>query len=106
MAVRPVRRASKGHSNTNERGSSAQRRIRKQWLLDKFGDGTVAPCWEDGCDTEVDFETIYVDRITPAHEGGTYRRDNIRVHCQYHSCRQGALMRADLRLRDAERIMA
>jgi hypothetical protein len=83
----------RGHRNSNERGGSAQRRIRKQWLLDTFGDGTTAPCSEADCDTLVDLWTIHVDRIVPAYLGGTYRRENIRPHCPYHSRLQGQQMR-------------
>lgn len=87
----------RGHRNTNERGSSHTRRIRRQWLLDVFGDGATAACSEGDCPTLVDIDTVYVDRIIPAHQGGTYRRGNIRPHCQYHSCRQGAYMRLALK---------
>ncbi|ATN94049.1 HNH endonuclease [Mycobacterium phage Kumao] len=85
----------RGHRNTNERGGSKQRRARKQWLLDTFGDGTQAPCSD--CGELVDFHTIFVDRIIPAHLGGTYRRDNIRPHCRTCSCRQGQRMRLELK---------
>jgi hypothetical protein len=101
----------RGHSNSNERGGSDARRRRKQWLLDTFGDGVEAPCSEPDCDTMVTFDTIYVDRITPAHQGGTYRRDNIQPHCRYHSCLQGQRMRLELKkaaagLPGAERLVA
>lgn len=78
----------RGHRNTNERGNAKQRRARKQWLLNTFGDGESAPCFE--CGTAVTFDTIFVDRIIPHEEGGTYRRDNIRPHCASCSCKQGA----------------
>lgn len=81
----------RGHRNSNERGSAANRRSRKQFLLNKFGDGIWAKCWE--CGTLLTIHTIFVDRIKPAHQGGTYRRDNIRPHCRKCSCRQGALMK-------------
>lgn len=87
----------RGHRNTNERGGSADRRRRRQFLLNKFGDGTEAQCSEHGCTTMLTIDTIFCDRIVPAHQGGTYKRDNIRPHCKYHSCRQGALIRAELR---------
>lgn len=66
-------------TNRNDRGSSYDRRARKRWLLTNFGDGTVCPCAFCGCD--LTFNSITVDRITPACEGGTYRRDNIRPAC-------------------------
>jgi hypothetical protein len=87
----------RGHRNSNERGSSENRRKRKQWLLDTFGDGITAPCSEPDCDTMVTFLTIFVDRIIPAHLGGTYRRGNIQPHCQYHSCLQGYQIRLELK---------
>lgn len=66
-------------TNRNARGSSYDRRARKRWLLAKHGDGTTCPCAFCGC--ELAFETVTVDRIIPAYEGGTYRRDNIRPAC-------------------------
>lgn len=67
-------------TNRNARGGSHDRRVRKQWLLDTFGDGIVAPC--HFCRRMQTFETISPDRIIPGCEGGTYRRDNIRPACQ------------------------
>lgn len=73
--------------NSNQRGNTRQRKARKLWLLTTFGDGTKAPCWE--CGFLVTTDTIVVDRIIPYIEGGTYRRNNIRVHCETCSHRQG-----------------
>lgn len=57
------------------------RKIRKQWLLSEFGDGTVVLC-AFGCGTHLTYETITVDRYPiPGAEGGTYKRDNIRPAC-------------------------
>lgn len=72
----PCRR---GTTNRNQRGGSAERRRRKQWLLDEFGDGLIAKCYR--CGWIVTFETLTVDRIVPGAHGGTYRRDNIRPAC-------------------------
>ena len=69
----------RGTSNTNDRGSAANRRARKQWLLDTFGDGTNVPCYD--CHTPLTFETLTVDRILPGCLGGTYVRGNIRPAC-------------------------
>ncbi|AYD82067.1 HNH endonuclease [Mycobacterium phage Saguaro] len=81
-----------GRSNSNERGSSYDRRARKDWLLAPAsghgGDGEKAPCWE--CATMVSFDTMVVDRIVAGEHGGRYTRDNIRIHCMVCSCRQGA----------------
>lgn len=72
----------RGTTNRNARGSSYSRRIRKQWLLDTFGDGNTAICSFDGCDTVLDFDTITADRYPiPGAEGGTYKRNNIRPAC-------------------------
>lgn len=80
-------RANRGRCNTNERGNSRERRARKMFLLDRHGDGKQAPCWE--CGTAVTFDTMRVDRIIPGEDGGTYRRNNIRIHCGSCSGRQG-----------------
>ena len=71
----------RGTSNGNDRGSSAQRRTRKLWLLATFGDGEKALC-AFGCGTLVTFETITVDRFpVPGCQGGRYVRGNIRPAC-------------------------
>ena len=70
-------------SNSNSRGSAKQRRVRKQWLLDKYGDGHRAPCCMErhkpGCPGWVDYDSLTVDRWPIAGvDGGRYVRDNIR----------------------------
>lgn len=77
-------RAKRGCSNTNERGNAKARRVRKQWLLDTYGNGKAARCWlavQDVCVKWVTFETLTVERVTPGHKGGTYRRENIKPAC-------------------------
>ena len=69
----------RGTSNTNDRGSAADRRARKVWLLETFGDGETAPCCF--CQTELTFETITVERIVPGCQGGRYVRGNIKPAC-------------------------
>lgn len=69
----------RGTSNSNSRGGASDRRSRKQWLLDTFGDGTTAPCFN--CNDPVTFTTITVDRIVPGVLGGKYVRGNIRPCC-------------------------
>lgn len=88
----PVRR---GTSNCNTRGSAADRRARRQWLLDEFGDGTTTAC-AYGCGTRVDIKTMSVDRYpVPGCQGGTYRRGNIRPACgPCNSVHGGTLRRA------------
>lgn len=61
------------------RGSSRDRRRRKQWMLDHFGDGVVAPC--TFCGKPLDFDSITTDRIIPGSQGGRYTRDNIQPAC-------------------------
>ncbi|ADX31989.1 HNH endonuclease [Tsukamurella phage TPA2] len=78
----------RGRRNSNERGSAAQRRARKHWLLAKHGDGVTCPCHE--CGQPVTFETMCVDRHpVPGEQGGRYTRDNIAPHCARCSGRQG-----------------
>lgn len=74
-----------GHGN--QRGNSADRRRRREWMLNHFGNGRTANCWE--CGRKVNFHTMVVDRIKPGKHGGTYRRNNIRPQCSPCSNRQG-----------------
>src|SRR5213595_2589086 len=72
----------RGTSNSNERGNAAARRVRKQWLLDSFGNGEIAYCCFHGCKEALTFDTITVDRYPIAGcDGGTYKRGNIRPAC-------------------------
>lgn len=75
----------RGTTNRNARGSAADRAVRKQWLLDTFGDGKRTQCLlrsSPECARWVTLATISVDRFPLAGcEGGTYRRDNIRPAC-------------------------
>ncbi|MCU1418525.1 MAG: hypothetical protein JWP32_2699 [Schumannella sp.] len=81
-----------GRCNTNERGSSYERRRRKLWLVSPEagwgGDGETVPCWE--CDVLVELADLVADRIFPGEDGGRYTRDNIAPHCPLCSGRQGA----------------
>lgn len=71
----------RGTTNRNDRGSAAARRVRKQWLLDEFGDGVTVECAFD-CGTLLTFETITVDRFPLAGcNGGRYVKGNIRPAC-------------------------
>lgn len=80
----------RGTSNTNARGSAADRRRRKAWLLAEFGDGISAVCSFDGCDVMLTFTTITVDRYpVPGIEGGGYSRGNIRPACAAHNSEHG-----------------
>lgn len=75
----------RGTTNRNARGGAEDRRRRKQWLLDTFGNGTEAKCAlasSPECLVVVTFDTITVDRYPLSGvDGGTYRRGNIRPAC-------------------------
>lgn len=69
----------RGSSNSNQRGNSSDRRARKKWVLETFGDGKTAPCFL--CKWPMHPEQMEIDRIIPDFLGGTYKRDNIRPAC-------------------------
>lgn len=69
-----------GRKGGDDRGSAEDRRRRKLYLLNTWGDGFTAPC--AFCKTELTFSTMTVDRFPiPGHKGGRYTRDNIRPAC-------------------------
>lgn len=72
-------------TNRNDRGNYRDRAVRRQWLLDTFGDGTTAPCslrMSRNCHVTVTCQTITVDRYpVPGCQGGRYTRGNIRPAC-------------------------
>lgn len=88
-----------GRSNSNERGSSYDRRARRAWLLSPAsgfgGNGEKVPCWE--CGAMVNDKTLVVDRVTAGEDGGRYTRGNIRPHCPTCSCLQGVKRTNELR---------
>lgn len=101
----------RGRRNSNERGGSKDRRARRAWLVTPEagfgGDGTQVPCQApvggkhrrkpQVCGTMVTAATLFVGRIVPGHQGGTYRRDNIRPECPRCSCREGQGLTTELR---------
>jgi 5-methylcytosine-specific restriction endonuclease McrA len=91
--------APRGTTNRNQRGNTADRRARRQWLLDTFGDGTTAPCmikWDGHCQKVVDETTLTVDRHpVPGIDGGTYAYDNIRPACGPCNSRAGTALREE-----------
>lgn len=97
----------RGTTNRNRRGSTTQRRARRQWLLDTFGDGVTAPCaiqWGEHCLGEVGEGTLTVDRHpTPGIDGGTYDQGNIRPACGPCNSRAGTALREE---RKAARVQA
>lgn len=60
----------------DKRGSSADRRRRKTWMLAYYGDGTHVDCVH--CGRELTFTTVEADRIIP---GGSYARVNVQPSC-------------------------
>lgn len=60
----------------DKRGSSADRRARKTYMLNTFGDGTTVACVH--CAKSLTRETLQADRIVP---GGSYRRENVQPAC-------------------------
>lgn len=64
-------------SGGDKRGSSADRRRRKQWLLASFGDGRSCLCAH--CNRRLTFRTVEADRILA---GGSYAHHNIQPSCR------------------------
>lgn len=101
VAVAPGK-ATRGTSNTNERGSTTDRRRRREYLVKTYranvdvlvlldgslfpmhgadlGAGTAA-CRCYRCGDLLTVDTVTADRIIPGCKGGTYRRNNIRPAC-------------------------
>jgi hypothetical protein len=83
----------------NQRGNTKDRRVRRQWLIDTFGDGKEAQCAFDDCSQMLDIHTITVDRFPiPGVEGGRYVRGNIRPACGYHNSQDGAQLAMNRRM--------
>lgn len=80
--VRPARHGG------DQRGNVTDRRRRKLWLIDTFGDGTFVAC--RFCWTTVDYAGLCADCIVPGHLGGKYVYKNIQPSCSPCQHRQGA----------------
>lgn len=50
----------RGTTNRNARGSAADRRRRREWLVAEFGDGTVVVC--STCPVVLTVDTVTADR--------------------------------------------
>lgn len=61
----------------DKRGSAADRRARKNWMLSHYGNGEACGCVH--CGATLTFNTVEADRIIP---GGSYRRDNVQPSCR------------------------
>lgn len=88
--------ATRGTSNSNQRGSAETRRRRKHWLIATYrANANVAgepACRCYRCGRLLTFATVTVDRIVPGCKGGKYVRNNIRPACgQCNSETGGAL---------------
>lgn len=85
---------SRGTSNANVRGSSADRRARRAFLLRTFesnrGPGTCR-CFR--CGQVLRDSTVTVDRIVPGCLGGRYTRTNIRPACSRCNSETGGKVR-------------
>lgn len=87
----------------DKRGNSKNRRVRKEWLLTTFGDGTTCVCSFEDCETELTYETLTVDRWPiSGYDGGRYIRGNIRPSCGPCNFSDGAKSAHQRRLSKAE----
>lgn len=80
----------RGTSNSNSRGSAADRLARRLWLLSPesgwAGNGTTVVCAFPECEEALTVDTVTVDRWPiPGALDGTYARDNIRPACSTHN---------------------
>jgi 5-methylcytosine-specific restriction endonuclease McrA len=97
--------ARRGTSNSNDRGSAANRRARREWLVATYRSDVVCgitdcsecepSCRCYRCGTLLTVETVTVDRIIPGCLGGTYRRNNIRPACAHCNSATGGLLAAE-----------
>ena len=90
-----MKTAERGTTNTNDRGSSYDRRARKDWMLRWYGDGSTAPCYS--CKKRLKGQFLEADRIIPGILGGTYQRTNIRPCCGDCNIRTGNVVKDLLR---------
>lgn len=86
---------SRGTTNTNVRGSSYDRRVRRAWLLKTFESNQAGRCRCYRCGKLLDLETLTVDRILPGCLGGTYTRENIRPACSTCNSETGGVLGAE-----------
>jgi hypothetical protein len=60
----------------DRRGAARNRRARKRYLLNEFGDGKTCPCiW---CGITLNWATLQQDRLVP---GGPYSKANVLPSC-------------------------
>jgi len=96
-----MRAQPRGTTNRNLRGNTRQRRLRRQWLLDTFGNGTEVECQLRETlrcmrrATVLDINSVSIDCYPiPRCDGGTYARGNIRPACLPCNSRHGGRLGA------------
>lgn len=81
--------SARGTTNSHARGSAADRRARRAYLVAQFGWPAIGivlcfrcfvPLLQDE-DPNAPGQSVTVDRIVPGCRGGRYTRDNIRPAC-------------------------
>lgn len=90
----------RGCTNRDDRGNTSNRAVRRQWLVNTFGDGEFVDCQlkaVDHCWVAMTKWTVSVDRKRPGALGGTYRRDNIQPACPPCQSHTGGKLGAALR---------
>jgi hypothetical protein len=85
--------AHRGTTNKYHSGNATDRRVRKQWLLEQFGDGQLVACYLQislNCALVLDEQTLTVDRVLPGMNGGRYVRGTILPACGPCTSMEGA----------------
>lgn len=86
---------SRGTSNANVRGNSADRAARRRYLVAAYeSDAGPGTCRCYRCGELLTIATVTVDRIVPGCRGGSYRRENIRPACATCNSETGGAIRA------------
>lgn len=91
----------RGTTNRNARGSSSDRRKRREWLVAEWGNGVTVLCClgtAEGCLRILTVDTVTADRIVPGCEGGRYVRENIQPACSRCNASEGGHLGAKRRL--------
>ncbi len=87
-----LKKARRGTSNSNKRGSTSDRRARKAWLMKHYAfalspfEPLCASCSDPfvrcyRCGALLCKKHVTIDRIKLGKRGGKYTRDNIRPAC-------------------------
>jgi hypothetical protein len=69
----------RGTVHANERGSSRDRRRRREWIMQIYGVMDIVTCAL--CAVPLLADEFVVGRIVPGCRGGKYTRDNVRPEC-------------------------